>query len=339
MVDPNAVTAPLPEVETPMDRLNRTGQGRRLSDTETGKTAAPARPVAPIRLRQGKVIGRYRIERCLGWGGQGQVFLATDMQRHLLVALKTIRTKWRGSDRVRRRFHGEALALAPLRHPNIIRIHHCFEALDVPFLAMEYVDGCTMADMMMRRTCSNHELLTIFLCCCDAMTYAHDRGIVHLDLKPQNILVARDGTPKISDFGIARSLCRSPKVSPFDSDPRLAGSPAYMAPEQAANDVEAVGPRTDVYALGVILYQLLTDDLPHLEETPRETLDSVLCRDITPPIALDPFIGRELSAICMRALARDPADRYATCEELARDIQRCFNGEPVLAWEEANGAE
>jgi serine/threonine-protein kinase len=179
---------------------------------------------------------------------------------------------------------------------------------------------------MWRQRRNNAELLDIFLTICDAMDYAHECGIVHLDLKPQNVLLSRDGTPKIVDFGIARNLCRKQRIRPPSHDLALAGSPAYMAPEQAANSHDRIGPRTDIYALGTILYQLLTGEVPHRDETPQLLLHRVMTLQPESPIVRNPFIRPELDAICMKALAKDPADRYPTAGALADALYAYLGG-------------
>ena len=332
MLDPNAITVPLATEETPMEKVQRTQQDACVEDWQfllPGQ--ANTRENDAIRFLPGNDIRNYRIERALGWGGQGQVLLAVEQRTGEKVALKTLRSRWRDSDRVRRRFRREALALAPLQHENIVKVFHAFEESGMPFLVMEYVKGETLADAMRRKRYGHRRLLNVFLTCCDAMEYAHDLGIVHLDLKPQNILLTQEGVPKIADFGIARNLCRAPKRNVAEDEPRVAGSPAYMAPEQAQRNMQYIGPQTDVYALGVMLYQILTGDLPHLEETPRETIVHLLTMDPQPPIEIDPFIGWELNAICMRALARDPRQRYGGPRHMAADLRNYLACPPPAA--------
>ena len=311
-----------------MEKLARTEQDV-CADNWEDAAASRGRREERTSFLPGVVVGAYRIKQVLGWGGQGQVFLAVNRDTGDLVTLKTLRDKWRKCESVRRRFSREVLALAPLKHENIVRVLDAFEAFGRPFIVMEYVKGETLADAVIRRRHSNHELLEIFLTCCDTMAYAHDRGIIHLDLKPQNILLNEAGVPKITDFGIARNLCRDPRRQSNAHEPNMIGSPAYMAPEQAANRQQDLGPHTDVYALGVMLYHLLTGELPHLEDTPRQTIARILNHDPTPPIERDPFIGRELNAICMKALARAPQERYAGPGALAADLRRYRNGEPL----------
>jgi len=333
MIDPNAITVPMEQEETTMEKLARTHQDA-CSDSWIGDSdAAPEKEQAKrsVPLLPGTVIGRYRIERMLGQGGQAQVFLAVEQDTDQRVVLKTLRRSGRKFESTRRRFRRETLALASLKHENIVRVVDSFEAFGRPFIVLEYVHGETLAEAVIRRRYSNHELLDILLVCCNAMAYAHDLGIVHLDLKPQNILLTDTGTPKITDFGLARNLCRDPRRKSNAHEQSIIGSPAYMAPEQAANKQDDIGPHTDVYALGVMLYQLLTGELPHLEETPRETIARVLNYDPVAPIQINPFIGWELNAICMKALARLPEDRYTGPDELAADLHRFLNDESVAA--------
>jgi len=332
MVDPHAITVPLATEEAPTRNAQCT---QRDSYVEDWRLLLPgqarARETDAVRLLPGTDIRSYRVERALGWGGQGQVLLAIEQETGDEVALKTLRNRRRDSDRARRRFRREMVTMAPLRHENIVRVVDAFEELGMPFLVMEYIDGETLADAMMRKRYDHHRLLSVFLTCCDAMEYVHDLGIVHLDLKPQNILLAREGVPKIGDFGIARHLRRASRNEVEEDEPRVAGSPAYMAPEQAQRNVQDIGPHTDVYALGVMLYQILTGDLPHIEETPRETITHLLTKDPQPPIDINPLIGWELNAICMKALARDPRERYVGPRPMADDLRICLSGSPAAA--------
>ncbi len=275
MVDPYAATAVMlaGEGETACS-ADETTQASACSYLQPGSTPAGGRNAstekeAAVQIAPGTVVNRYRIVRMLGKGGQGRIFLATDLERDTRIALKTMRNIWLNSEPARQLFRREALAIAPLVHPHIVRVYHAFEHEGLPFIAMEYVAGRTFAEAMRWQQLSNSETLDIFMTCCKAMDYAHDKGIIHLDLKPQNILLTNDNIPKIADFGIARNLCRLKELrctAPDKSEPRLiAGSPAYMAPEQAANQQELVGPRTDVYALGAMLYKQPTSKYWHVK--------------------------------------------------------------------------
>jgi eukaryotic-like serine/threonine-protein kinase len=329
MVEADSVTVVLPQFAGPNEKAQCVQAGAEIDPflVETcvmdQSIEADATPI-----ESGEVYGHYVIVRLIGKGGQGRIFLARDTITDKLVALKTMRSMWIDSEAARRRFRKEVLALAPLVHPNIVTISHAFVHETMPFLVMEYVDGQTLADCMWQRRMENGELLDIFLTCCDAMEYAHVCGIIHLDLKPQNILITGDGTPKIVDFGIARNLCRKKKLKPT-CDVSIAGSPAYMAPEQASNAQRQIGPHTDVYALGTILYQLLTGEVPHSGETPRLVLNRVMTVQPDPPLKRNPFIGRELNAICMKALAKDPKDRYPTAGVLAQDLRDYLDGKEI----------
>jgi len=335
MVDPYAATAVMlageGEAAYPADETTQASASSYLEPgfTPAGGRIASSKNEAAVHIAPGMIVNRYRIVRMLGQGGQGRIFLATDLERDVHIALKTMRNIWLNSEPARQLFRREALAIAPLVHPHIVRLYHAFEHEGLPFIAMEYVAGRTFAEAMRRRQLGNRDTLDIFMTCCKAMDYAHDRGIVHLDLKPQNILLTHDNIPKIADFGIARNLCRLKELrctAPDNPEPGLiAGSPAYMAPEQAANQPELVGPRTDVYALGAMLYKIFTGRAPHVAETPRLTLQCVLYIDPEPPMARNPSVGWNLNAICMKALARNPKERYATPGEMAADLQHLLD--------------
>jgi len=292
----------------------------------SGSGATPGGP-----LRPGSVVLSYRVERMLGRGGQGEVYLARDVQRERDVALKTIRREWLDSPAMRRRFQAEVAAAAALRHPNIVQAYGVFEHESQPFLVMEYVPATTLARALRRKLLSNRQLLALFITCCRTMTHAHANGILHLDLKPQNILLTPEGVPKVSDFGNARKLWMRMHPGRAPAGRRVAGSPPYMAPEQAASRHDLIGPHTDVYALGAILYEMLLGEAPHMGDTPWGTVRHVLEADPVPPAERDPFIGWDLSAICMKALARDWRARYIFPGQLADDLEGYLRGEPVEA--------
>ena len=282
-------------------------------------------------LRPNSLIGNYRIVKRLGQGGEGRVFLAMDEKLGRQVALKTISAvsldPW---DRPKR-MSFEARALAHLTHPNIVRRLAAFSLHGIPFLCMEYVEGESLAELVRRAALTRRQIVELLAITCNAVAYAHKRNIIHCDLKPQNILVTSDRTPKIIDFGLARLLPGAGSVTGATLNGRIIGTPAYMAPEQFAGNRKEIGPHTDVYALGSTLYHCLTGRLPRPGETPTEVMDHALNEAPEPAISLKPSVGQELSAICMKALNRSPRARYTSALEMGADLRRYLNNEPVEA--------
>ena len=284
-----------------------------------------------ICLEPDAVVGRYRITKEIGCGGQGRVFLAVDEELGRRVAIKTILAKPVEGEDWLIRFQNEARALARLDHPNIVQVFEAFQQQGFPFFAMEYVEGRSLDDLLRSKSFPRREFIRLMATCCEAMACAHKHGLIHRDLKPQNILIAKDGQPKLTDFGLAKSLREDSAHCVATMDGEILGSPAYMAPEQAQGRRALVGPPTDVYSLGTILYEGLTGRLPFDPDSPMEVMFRIVHEDTEPAIALDPSVGRDLSAICMKALEKDPRERYATAGEMAADLRRYLRGEPVLA--------
>jgi serine/threonine protein kinase len=325
---------PVNETEQHGDRHNLAtvinGPAKERWNLDTVIAAAPSVD-APMGLLPNTRVGKYRIEREIGRGGQGCVFLAEDedLQRH--VALKTTGQAPIGNEDWLRRFHYESRALASLQHPNIVQVYEAFQEENAPFFAMEYVDGMSL-DMLIRdKGQSRRELVDIVAKCCDAIACAHKAGIIHRDLKPQNVLVGTDGVPKVTDFGLATALSDNEKNPGATTEGRILGSPSYMAPEQAQGLQYKIGPHTDVYGLGAILYEVLTGHPPFEGEGAMSILMRIVKEDPLPPRALDSTVDRDLGAICMKALEKDSAARYASAREMAADLRRYLNNELVLA--------
>lgn len=287
-------------------------------------------PVVPDPSMVGRRIGPYQIREQIGSGGMGCVYRATRIDDYeQVVALKLVRPGAE-SDELLRRFRTEQQALADLNHPNIARLlDGGVTDYGAPYFVMEYLAG-----LPLHRYCDDPRLdtasrLRLFHLICLAVEHAHQRGVVHRDLKPDNILVTSEGTPKVTDFGLAKLTDRTGGL-PLTETGGVLGSPSYMAPEQAIGSKE-IGPSADVYSLGAILYELLTGRPPFRAETLVETLMRVLNEEPLPPRRLNPALSRDLETICLTALHKVPARRYASAAALADDVARALAGEPVRA--------
>ena len=301
-------------------------------------------PVAePPRLLGGE--RSYRIQREIGRGGMGVVYLAerADGDYRQQVAIKVLRGLWLGEE-AQRRFHVERRILGALDHPNIARLLDGGSNADgVPFLVMEYVDGEPIDRWCAARGTSTNERLRLFLDVCLAVQHAHQKLVVHRDLKPGNILVTADGTPKLLDFGIARIL--DPESWPGQLAETRAGeqplTPLYASPEQVRGEPAAV--ESDVYALGVVLYELLTGTSPYrvggtnAREVARAIAEqqpeppSLVVRRASRPGERRPIPSRDLDAIVLKALRKEAGDRYPSAAALAEDLRRYLDGAPVTA--------
>src|SRR6516164_1824938 len=223
---------------------------------------------------------------------------------------------------------GEAAAVARLQHPSIVQIHHIGEADGLPFFELEYLEGGSLDRRLDGTPWPPPRAAELVEAVARGVAEAHRRGIIHRDLKPANVLLEADGTPKITDFGLAKSLNADSGLTRTDS---ILGTPGYMAPEQAAGAVRLVGPLADVYALGAILYELLTGRPPFRGATVLETLAQVKTAEPVPPSRLVPGLSRDVETIALKCLAKDPAKRYESATALADDLRRFQAGGPIVA--------
>ncbi len=236
-----------------------------------------------------------------------------------------------GTDQ-RTRFRVEAEAVARLHHPNIVQIYEVGEADGRPFFSMEYVGGGSLATRLKAGPLPARDAADLVETLARAVQHAHQRGVIHRDLKPVNILLTDDGVPRITDFGLAKQCAEAggEEAGPTRSG-EVMGTPSYMAPEQAQGQTDRLGPAVDVYALGAVLYQCLTGVPPFRGATMVETLQQVVHADPVPPSRRRTGIDRDLDTICLKALAKDPGQRYGSALALAQDLERYQAGEPILA--------
>jgi WD40 repeat protein len=269
----------------------------------------------------------YEILGTLGRGGMGVVYQARHHGLSRIVALKMILSGAHAGAAERERFRWEAEAVARLQHPNIVQIYEVGEHDGLAYFALEFCGGGTLAGRLARAPMSPQDAARTAEVLARAVHAAHQADLVHRDLKPSNVLISDDSTLKITDFGLAKDLAvAGPTLSGS-----VLGSPSYMAPEQADGRLRRVGPATDVYSLGAILYECLTSLPPFRGATALETLELVRQADPLPPRRLRPHVPRDLEVICLKCLQKDPARRYAGALELADDLGRFLQGRPILA--------
>ncbi len=276
-------------------------------------------------------IEGYEILDELGRGGMGVVYRARQTKLNRIVALKMVLAGEHSSERGRARFLSEAEIAAGLQHANIIQIYELGEDEGLPFISMEYVDGGGMRQWMKTRGKDYPEIALFFEKLARAADWAHQRAVVHRDLKPANVFLASDGEPKIGDFGLAKRLDDDGSGPQLTLSGEKMGTPHYMAPEQAYSDFGPVGPGTDIYALGVMLYQTLAGRVPLSASTEPEMLRRLRLDDPPPPSNFAPDTPRDLETVCLKCLRKRPQDRYLSAAALADDIRRFRNGEAVLA--------
>jgi predicted Ser/Thr protein kinase len=291
---------------------------RRWFPGQEGPAAAPPTGTVP----------GYEVLGELGRGAAGVVYRARQVALNRVVALKMILAGTHAGDMERGRFRTEAEAVAQLKHPNIVQVHDVGECDGMPFFSLEFVEGGSLERKLNRTAQRPTEAAALVETLARAMHVAHTKGIIHRDLKPGNILLTPDGMPKIADFGLAKRLEEESKQTQSGC---IMGTPSYMAPEQASGRNEDVGPWTDVYALGAILYDALTGRPPFKGATVLDTLAQVRNDEPVPPSRLQPHIPRDLETICLKCLQKAPPRRYASALELAEDLHRYLNGEPIEA--------
>ncbi len=282
-------------------------------------------------------IAGYEILAELGRGGMGVVYRARQVRLNRACALKMILGGAHSSPEAAARFLAEAEAVARLQHPNVVQIHHIGESDGLPYFELEFVDGGSLDRRLDGTPWPSRRATELMEAVARGVAEAHRQQIIHRDLKPGNILIAADGTPKITDFGLAKSLNQDSGLTRTDS---IMGSPGYMAPEQAEGNIKQVGPLADVYAFGAIFYELLTGRPPFRGTTVLETLELSKTTEPVPPSRLVPGLSRDLETIALKCLQKEPGKRYESAAAMADDLRRFLAGEPIIArpvpfWEHA----
>lgn len=286
----------------------------------------PRSATEPVRLRS--TFARLELLDEIGRGGMGVVYRARQLDLQRIVAVKLILADRLASSEEVQRFQNEARAAASLRHPNIVAIHAIGESDGQHYFVMEYVAGESLAERLCRGPLPIDEAARLLVKIAGAIHHLHLQGIIHRDIKPSNILLDQQGEPFVTDFGLAKI---------FENDHgqtrtgAIVGTPSYMSPEQASGRTRLISPRSDVYSLGAMLYEMLTGRPPFREEHPLDTLVQVLEGEPTLPRHLNPQVGRDLELICLKCLDKDPERRYASAADLADDIGRYLRGEGVAA--------
>ena len=272
-------------------------------------------------LEAGKTLnGRYKIQSLIGTGGMAAVYLATDLILDRLVAIKVLRLDFRQNDDAMRRFRREALSATQLTHPNIVGVYDVGQSQEMNYIVMEYVEGTDLKDYVRQRGALHPiEAVRIMMQIVSAIAAAHQNRIIHRDIKPQNILIDREGNVKITDFGIAVAL----SDTSLTQTNTLLGSVHYLSPEQARGGMATI--QTDIYALGIVLYELLTGRVPFDGESAVSIALKHFQEPLPPVMNPSVMIPQSLENIVLKATAKDPMNRYRSCYEMFQDLKTCLD--------------
>jgi tRNA A-37 threonylcarbamoyl transferase component Bud32 len=307
-----------------LDRLAVPAEGADDPPTVAVDPGAPEPPATPPLPRPLGQFGKYRLEEELGRGGMGVVYKARQVDLDRPVALKMVLSGQLAAAEALERFQDEARAAAGLTHPHIVAVYEAGQIDNQPYFAMQYIEGCSLGQRARAKPLAPDEAARVVCAIAEAVHHLHCHDIVHRDLKPSNILLDTAGHPYVTDFGLVKVLGSSHHTTTG----AIVGTPSYMSPEQAAGRRD-LGPASDVYSLGAILYELLTGQPPFREDNPLDTLVQVLESEPTPPRRIRPQIPAELELISMRCLEKAPADRFASARELAAALDAFLKGEEI----------
>ncbi len=271
-------------------------------------------------------FGRFQLLEEIGRGGMGVVFRAEQVDLKRTVAVKMILGNHLAHPQQVKRFYREAKAAGKLRHPHIVAVHEVGDVNGQHYFSMDYIGGENLAERLRRGPMSNEEAIKVLLPIVEGVEFLHSQGVLHRDLKPSNILFDERGTPYISDFGLARLLETDDSQTESGC---MIGSINYMPPEQARGETGSTTPRSDIFALGAMLYEMVTGRPPFAAPTKLDTLLRLLQGEPPLPRSINPGISPELQAICLRCLSHDQNDRYPSARELAEDLRRLLKGEAI----------
>ncbi|HEY2840283.1 MAG TPA: protein kinase [Pirellulales bacterium] len=272
-------------------------------------------------------LGKFELIEAVGRGAFGTVYRARDTQLQRIVAVKVPRSGQLTTDEDEDRFVREARNAAQLQHPGIVPVHEVGRSETFPYIVSEFVEGVTLSDALTDRRLGFKESAQLVARVADALEHAHSQGVVHRDLKPSNIMLTADGAPRVMDFGLAKRDAGEITVT---VEGQVLGTPAYMSPEQALGQSHHVDGRSDVYSLGVILFELLTGELP-FRGNQRMLLHNVIHSEPRDPRSLNDRIPRDLETICLKAMAKEPGRRYQTAQALADELRSYLTGQPITA--------
>jgi serine/threonine-protein kinase len=298
------------------DEFTRPSSRPRLTPCQVGAAALPADGTP-------RVFGDFELLGELGRGGMGVVYKARQVSLNRLVALKMVLRGDLATPADLARFEAEARAAAHLDHPNVVPVYGAGEHDGQAFFSMRYVEGETLAAVLARGPLRPLDAARLLAVIARAVEYAHRRGVLHRDLKPSNVLLDGAGEPHVTDFGLAKRVAGGAALTQTGD---VLGTPAYMAPEQVSGRRGSPGPASDVYSLGVILYETLTGRPPFQAASRWDTMQMVLEQDPVRPRLLNPQVGPDLELVCLKCLQKDPALRYASAADLAADLEAFQSG-------------
>ncbi len=282
-----------------------------------------------LRSKPPKDFGRYQIRKILGSGAMGTVYLAWDQHLERSVAIKVLHHFFKDEESLRKRFLRESKISANIDHPNICRVYDAGRLDKFYYITMPYIEGVTLDQFFSENKKSVQEMISVVLTITRAMQHAHENGIVHRDLKPGNILINSEDQPMITDFGLAFAYEEASQETRLTGAGQVIGSPSYMAPEQAESQLGKVGPGSDVYSVGVILFELITDQLP-FEGSLTEVLTKLVNEPAPAPSSVCENIDFKLDYICLKAMATKPEDRFSSMEEFSQALEKYLSVDPLL---------
>ncbi len=303
-------------------------EGRGIMPLPGSASARDRDGASPEGLAPPRWFGDYELLEEIGRGGMGVVFKARQASLDRIVAVKMMLFGQLASREFQERFRVEAKAAANLRHPNLVTVHEVGEQEGFQYFTMDYIEGQNLADLVRERPLRPQRAARYVKTIAEAIQHAHAHGVLHRDLKPSNVLVDGDDCPHVTDFGLAK-ICSG--NADLTIPGQILGSPQYLPPEQAKGDVGAVGPFSDVYSLGAILYCLLTGRPPFVAQAVAEVLSQVEKSEPIPPQLLNPAVPQDLETVCLKCLQKHPHDRYQSPQALADELGRFLRDEPITA--------